>query len=225
MTAADIIMKHAAAAIAGRWPEFAVAYGLAQAVFAEAEQSQDDDVTEAAHAAFAPLYFILLDYPARSHAELAEKAALLNIDCWDKAAAFDALSSDLSQLSVSPDRTAWTSAVETLETARTAFDAEVPAGLDANEIGQSRWDAYFTAWSHLIDLPAPDAEATAYKIRAYISLAHEEALGDSADNVETLQRLWGETAADSVFGILRLLRDACLQAGIDHPVTTMAADT
>ena len=119
---------------------------------------------------------------------------------------------------------AWTSAVETLETARTTFDAEVPAGPDANEIGQSRWDAYFTAWSHLIDLPAPDVEATAYKIRAYINLAHEEAADDSADNVETLQRLWGETAVDSAFGIVRLLRDACLQAGIDHPVTTMTND-
>lgn len=103
MTAVYIIMKHAAAAISGGWTEFAAAYREAYPVFTATEQHPDDEISEAAYDAFAPLYHILLAYPVRTVCQLAEKTALLNMECWDKAAAFDAVSADLQRLAASPE--------------------------------------------------------------------------------------------------------------------------
>lgn len=223
MTAVDVITTQAVAANAGRWPEFAAAFRQAQAAFASLEESADDVAAEAAHDAFAPLYAELLAYPVHTHVQLAEKAALINLDCWNKAAAFDALSADLARLSASRVRTAWIAAVEAYKASGAAFYATRDDGDQPG--GALLWEAHKAAWRDLVDTAAPDPEATAYKIAAYIDLAHTDEPGDAANNSDTLQRLLNETEIDGAFGVVRLLRDACLQAGIAHPITTMAADT
>lgn len=120
---------------------------------------------------------------------------------------------------VAAQRAAWDAVVNRFEQAVSdlqATQSSPPIGSDAD------WDAAFNvysdAWQDVIDTPAPDAEATVYKLRTMINHGCEEEATDTPDSVPFLQRLLNERAQDSAFPYVRLLQDACRQAGVSHPV-------
>lgn len=196
------------------WPAFASAYRVSLAAY---EASiKDDDEDGAKHDAHKALYRMLLAYPVTTADQLAEKAELVGADCWDEGEALKVIAADALIVAHGRDVLAWRAAVATYEAARETYD---PLGSSMGPDGeeQARWLSYSEAWRALIDCPAPDAAALAYKVAAYVDLAHAEVIGDSASNPDTLRRLLGDTALPGAFAIVRLMQDAFRQAGLSHP--------
>lgn len=112
----------------------------------------------------------------------------------------------------------WQRVVQVWEAA-VAADQACEGTSDAEEEGP--YNAYCEAWRLLIDTPAPDAEATVYKLRTIINHGWEEEPSDTPDAPGFYQRVLNDTQQDSGFPYARLLQDACRQSGIDHPVLHM----
>ena len=105
----------------------------------------------------------------------------------------------------------WEAALEELQAA-----SKTPCA-DDDPVWTGAFDAYSDAWQLIVDTPAPDAAATAFKLRVIINHGWEEELTDTPDGPAFYQRLLNERAQDSAFPYVRLLQDACRQSGVDHP--------
>lgn len=84
-------------------------------------------------------------------------------------------------------------------------------------IWEAAFDVFCDVWQLLIDTPAPDAAATVFKLRAIINYGWNEEIGDTPDSAAFYQRHLNEKTQESAFPYVRLLQDACRQAGVDHP--------
>lgn len=120
--------------------------------------------------------------------------------------------------SVSAAQAEWQRVVTVWEAATAAYEA--CEGKSDAEVAEP-FDAYSDAWQLLIDTPAPDAEATVYKLRTIINHGWQEDISDTPDAPAFYQRILNETQQDSGFPYARLLQDACRQSGIDHPIVRM----
>lgn len=196
------------------WHEFAAAYRISLAAY---EASiKDDDEDDGRHDAQKLEWEALLAYPVTTPHQLAEKAELLMADSWDDGAALGALAADALIVAHGPDHREWAAVVAALEAARDAYDPLGPSVGTEEEI-EAKWGSYIEAWHALIACPAPGAAALAYKVAAYIDLAHAELIGDSVTNPETLRRLLDDTSLPGSFALVRFMQDAFRQAGLSHP--------
>lgn len=88
----------AQAAILAPWPVFAAEYRAALNVYLDASNGTDDDVAEDANDKHGPRYLALIAYPVQTVEQLAEKAELIALDCWDESAAFKVVTADAKRI-------------------------------------------------------------------------------------------------------------------------------
>jgi hypothetical protein len=196
------------------WHEFAATYRALHATYVAS--IKDDDEDNARHDAQKLEWEALLAYPVTTAHQLAEKAELILADSWDEGAALGSLAADALMVAHGPGGRVWRKAVAAYEAQRDAYDPLGPTvGTEVEE--QARWRSYSEAWQALITTPAPDAAALAYKVAAYVDLAHSEVIGDSSSNPDTLCRMLDDTGLPGSFAIVRFMQDAFRQAGLWHP--------
>jgi hypothetical protein len=213
MTTTDHNTVAAPTATLAPWHVFAADYRQGGASY-EARIT-DDDKDGATHDQHKVLYEALLSYPVTTPHQLAEKAELILLDCWDDGRALGILAADALIVAHGVDGRRWRAVVATYEAARAAYDPTGPSAATEEET-EALWRVYQAAWSALIAEPAPDAAASAYKIAAYIDLAHAELIDDSASNPATLARMLADTALPGSFAVVRFLQDAVRQSGQSH---------
>lgn len=213
------------AATLAPWHEFAATYRASLAAY-EASIN-DDDEDDGRHDAQKLQWEALLAYPVTTPHQLAEKAELILADSWDAGAALGALAADALMVAHAPDGLAWRRAVAAYEAARDAYSPDGLAegtGSNTEEEIVALWEGYLDAWRDMIDCPAPDAAALAYKVAAYVDVAHAELIGDSANAPETLRRLLQDGSLPGTRSIVRFMQDAFRQAGLSHPCLAAGLD-
>lgn len=112
---------------------------------------------------------------------------------------------------------AWDAAVSRYETTSKAYHASEVDPATTDEAGEALHDAMSDAWEAMIDTRAPDAAASAYKLRDLIREVYAAEIGDDVDDMDLLQRLIDSRTVDGPFPLVRLYQDALYQAGIEHP--------
>lgn len=118
--------------------------------------------------------------------------------------------------------TNWHYSVAAYEAAHATFHACSKAPHPEGEAAEmARHDAMCDAWEAMIDTPAPDANAAAYKLRRLISEVYAEEIGDDVDDLAFLQHLLNDRTVDGPAPLVRLYQDALRQAGADHPAVSL----
>lgn len=233
----SFVPAQASAAVAAL--DFRASNEAFRSALAAASGQADDPATDAAADAIAQAADQMLSIPVSAPADIAEKVVAY---AWMNTLTAD-LSDPASQLKIASgnndaakgllaiyldlrakadaieaERAEWDHVVAVWETSLARLDATAhqPAE-DDDPMWEAAFNAYSDAWQMLVDAPAPDAEASVYKLRTIINYGWNEELGDKPDAPAFYQRHLNEKAQDSAFPYVRLLQDACRQAGIDHP--------
>lgn len=183
----------------------------------EEPQTEDDRAHQKAERRANKAWEAARTYPVANLVDLASKASLLADKEFDHREALNALADDLERLTsiAFPVRDAWRRAVCRWEEACANYKAV--EGRDAPEaISAKAHDEWSDAWEALIDCPAPDQEATAYKLQCIVD-AHDDSLriGEHA-GLLALQRFLNDRNQHGPFPLVRLLQDATRQSRQNH---------
>ena len=113
----------------------------------------------------------------------------------------------------------WQAAVAAYEAATARYNPHGPSegtGNESEEELEALWEAFMDAWRDVMDCPAPDLSALAYKLNAHVDLAHSEQRDDRASNPATLLRMLQDGSVDGPRNIVRLMQDVHRLAGLSH---------
>lgn len=228
MTNADNSTVAAPAANLAPWHTFAADYRTALASY-EARIT-DDDKDGATHDQHKALYASLLAYPVATPHQLAEKAELILLDCWDDGAALGVIAADALIIAHSDRsrRAAWDTALSAYEAADAVLEAVTAAesgnGADTSDEWAGAYRVRSDALEALLSTHAPDGAAMGVKAQLVLRQEYEGFNDESTEDAATVSQ-WLASSSWSEHGFAAIYRDGVALSGGPRAIAEAAPDT